>query len=109
VQINLGLLALKECIDALKRKSSHVPFLSSTLTALLRPALEGAAFTTVVVTGSLEQRHTGETLGALRFGQVCKKIDGGEAQLDVDLASGALAALNDELHTLEKVCWCCLL
>jgi len=51
VQINLGLLALKEVITALKRKQDHVPFLSSTLTYLLQPTMAGAAFATVVVTG----------------------------------------------------------
>ena len=70
VQINLGLLALKDCIDGLKRRHGHVPFLASTLTALLQPVLSDGAFATVLVTGSLEQRHTSETLNSLRFGQV---------------------------------------
>eukprot|EP00730_Choanoeca_flexa_P017679 TRINITY_DN8545_c0_g1_i2.p1 TRINITY_DN8545_c0_g1~~TRINITY_DN8545_c0_g1_i2.p1 ORF type:complete len:318 (+),score=104.21 TRINITY_DN8545_c0_g1_i2:19-972(+) len=103
VQINLGLLALKEVITALKRKREHVPFLSSTLTYLLQPTMEGAAFATVMVTGSLEQRHTAETLNAMRFGQVCSSIQGNDgAGLDVDVAGGALAALNAELEMLEK-------
>eukprot|EP00045_Choanoeca_perplexa_P010004 m.99974 g.99974 ORF g.99974 m.99974 type:complete len:617 (+) comp15110_c0_seq2:94-1944(+) len=103
VQINLGLLALKEVITALKRKRDHVPFLSSTLTYLLQPTMEGAAFATVVVTGSLEQQHTSETLNAMRFGQVCSNIDGAEGgSLAMDVAGGALDALNEELEQLEE-------
>ena len=59
----MGLLALKRCISALNSNDAdHVPFGDATLTALLRPALSGNSFTTIVVTGSLESRHAYETL-----------------------------------------------
>jgi hypothetical protein len=53
----------------------------------------------------LEQQHTSETLNAMRFGQVCSSIEGGEGSgLDMDVAGGALDALNDELERLQEVC-----
>ncbi|EDQ87282.1 uncharacterized protein MONBRDRAFT_38064 [Monosiga brevicollis MX1] len=102
VQINMGLLALKECIDALKRRRSHIPYMSSRLTSLLQPALMGNSTVTVVITGSLEQRHTSETLNALRFGDVCSRIEGDELEVESDFADDALEALDTEIKHLEE-------
>ena len=43
----------------------------------------------------------------MRFGQVCSSIAGEGGSLDMDVAGGALDALNDELKGLEEV-WRCL-
>lgn len=62
VNINLGLLALKKCIDALNRGQSHVPYQDSKLTMLLSPALGGNSKCSVVVCGSMEASDAKETV-----------------------------------------------
>lgn len=41
VKINLGLLSLKQCMEALNRGASHIPYQSSMLTSILQGALGG--------------------------------------------------------------------
>ncbi|EKX44543.1 hypothetical protein GUITHDRAFT_46798, partial [Guillardia theta CCMP2712] len=72
--INSGLLVLKKCIKALNEERSHVPFLESRLTMLLKGALGGSSRTYVLVTGTLEDSHGDETIEALRFGEHCQNI-----------------------------------
>ena len=55
ININSGLLALKQCISALNEGSQHVPYQDSKLTLILSPSLGGDSKTTVVVTGSMYQ------------------------------------------------------
>eukprot|EP00049_Salpingoeca_infusionum_P018336 m.356769 g.356769 ORF g.356769 m.356769 type:complete len:753 (-) comp17623_c0_seq1:300-2558(-) len=102
VQINMGLLALKQCMTALRRGRSHVPYSSSMLTQVLRPALDGQCVTTVLVTGSMEQPHTNETLHSMRFGQTCRSIEGRELEANVDAEWNAVEALTTEIEELEK-------
>lgn len=49
IHINLGLLSLKQCVDAINRGASYVPFQNSKLTMLLSPALGGESKASVVV------------------------------------------------------------
>lgn len=100
VNINLGLLALKSCMTALRRQRSHVPFNDSTLTMLLSDALSGSSNVAVVVTGSLHPSHTAETVNTLRFGETCGKVEH-EGVLETAQASDAIAAINQELAELE--------
>lgn len=74
VQINVGLLALKECITALNERRGYVPYQNSKLTMLLSEALGGDSKTAVIVTGSMEAKHSGETMQALRFGEKCASV-----------------------------------
>ncbi|EGD76257.1 hypothetical protein PTSG_00960 [Salpingoeca rosetta] len=102
-KINLGLLALKRCIGALQSNDpSHVPFGDSTLTMLLRPALSGNSFTTVVVTGSMESRHVFETMQTMRFGEACQAVTGSEVTANVNAATQAIDAINKEITDLEQ-------
>jgi len=48
-EINTSLLALKECIRALGRKGSHLPFRGSTLTQVLRDSFIGEKSRTCMV------------------------------------------------------------
>ena len=48
-EINKSLLALKECIRALGRKGSHLPFRASTLTQVLRDSFMGDKAKTCMV------------------------------------------------------------
>eukprot|EP00056_Hartaetosiga_gracilis_P006889 m.101652 g.101652 ORF g.101652 m.101652 type:complete len:651 (-) comp12581_c0_seq1:154-2106(-) len=104
VQINLGLLALKRCIAARQEnaRSHHVPYGDSTLTSILRPALEGNSLTTVVVTGRLDSEHAFETLQTMKFGEICQGISGGIIAADVNSATEAIDAINKELEELEE-------
>jgi kinesin family protein 5 len=72
VNINLGLLALKQCVEALRKKSNFVPYTDSKLTMMLSSGLGGDSKTAVIVCGAQEQRHGLETIAAMKFGHVCK-------------------------------------
>lgn len=75
VNINLGLLALKKCIDALNSNASYVPYQDSKLTMLLSEGLGGNSQTSIVVCASMDEDHVSETVSTLRFGEKCSKIE----------------------------------
>lgn len=101
VSINLGLLALKKCVEALNSdsKTKHVPYADSKLTMLLSSGLGGDSKTTVVVCASKDQEHCSETIAALRFGESCRKVE-------QNARSGAtmLAGLIEQIDTKIKAC-----
>ncbi len=100
VQINMGLLALKSCISSLNRRRRHIPFHNSTLTMILQAGLGGNAKTSVIVTGSMEAKHTLETLQSMRFGEQCGRIENIES-LHILSGSSAIETLNKEIAELE--------
>ena len=55
IHINLGLLSLKQCVDAINKGNPYVPFQNSKLTMLLSPALGGDSKASVVVCGSMQR------------------------------------------------------
>ena len=62
VFINLGLLALKKCIESLNNKARYVPFQDSKLTMLLSSGLGGNCKTNVIICGNMDSRHASETM-----------------------------------------------
>ena len=68
VNINLGLLALKKCIEALNNNLKYVPFQDSKLTMLLSDGLLNCK-TSIIVCSRLEAAHISETVSTLRFGE----------------------------------------
>jgi hypothetical protein len=107
VGINSSLLTLGRCITALSESRSHIPFLGSKLTTLLRGALAGNSRTTFLVTASLNTAHADETLSALKMGERCAMITTkAQAALgEFDTASSlsaALSAVGDALHECRK-------
>lgn len=100
VYINLGLLALKKCIEALNNKSSYVPYADSKLTMLLSPGLGGDCKTSIIVCGSMEPKNAIETMAALRFGEKCALIET-EARNQASILAGLLEKLERDIADLE--------
>jgi hypothetical protein len=69
---------------------------------VLREPLSGNSKVAIVVCGSLEQRHTSETLQTMRFGQSVGSIEY-DVSANLVAANDAVAAINEELRDLEKV------
>jgi len=74
--INLALLALGNCIQALAdKKAKFVPFRDSKLTRLLEDSLGGNSKTSLIVTIGPSANHTNETISALQFGSRAMKVE----------------------------------
>ena len=101
IHINMGLLALKECVRALHARQKgdrvHVPYQNSKLTHLLSCVLGGEASTSVVVTGSPFPVDAIETINTLRFGEQCRAIVTSQAKLDA-----TARAVRDMVQQLDK-------
>jgi hypothetical protein len=66
--VNRSLTTLSQVIHALSRKAKHVPYRDSKLTRLLTHALGGNGQTYMILTCSLEEEATAETMSTLLFG-----------------------------------------
>lgn len=93
VNINLGLLSLKQCVEAL-RKRRHVPYGDSKLTMLLSAGLGGDSKTSVVVCGAQEEVHGPETIASMKFGLACKGV--------YNTVTSNVKMLQSLLHNLDK-------
>jgi kinesin family protein 5 len=102
VYINLGLLALKKCIESLNNQSDYVPYKDSKLTMLLSSGLGGNSKTSVIVCGSMEPVHAAETLSSLRFGESCALVQT-EARSGASMLAGVLQAIDKEIADLEQI------
>jgi kinesin family member 5 len=100
VYINLGLLALKKCVEALNNGSPYVPYQDSKLTMLLSEGLGGNSKTSIIVCANLNPVHSHETLATLRFGENCAKIEL-EARNNASMMAGLIAQLDNQIKTLE--------
>lgn len=80
-EINKSLLALKECIRALGRKGSHLPFRVSKLTQVLRDSFVGPNSKTCMIAmispGVSSCEHS---LNTLRYADRVKELGGGDLQ-----------------------------
>jgi len=108
--INLGLFALKNCIDALNerqvalkegRRPPRVPYQDSKLTMLLSGALGGDARTAVVVAGTLDSVHAPETIQTLRFGERCRGVENKASLNSADLRA-AVDEIDLQISMLES-------
>merc|ERR1711871_1056938 len=102
VNINLGLLALKKCIEAKRSGAAYVPYQDSKLTMLLSAGLGGNSKTSVIVCGSMEPAHADATLQALRFGETCSQVQTGATQ-GIATLTHVLQAMNAEIQALEAL------
>lgn len=100
VYINLGLLALKKCVEALNNGSPYVPYQDSKLTMLLSEGLGGNSKTSIIICNNLNPRHAQETLATLRFGERCSKIEL-SARNNATMLASVIANLDHEIADLE--------
>lgn len=101
VYINLGLLALKRCIEALNNGASYVPFKDSKLTMLLSEGIGGNSKTSVIVCANMDPLQSSETVASLRFGERCALIET-SARNNATVLAGLLAELDEKIAQLEK-------
>jgi kinesin family protein 5 len=109
-QINKGLFALKQCVDALHRREiakregmplPYIPYQDSKLTMLLQEGLGGRAKTTVVCCCSRDDVHAVETFQTLRFGERCAALTSSPEVTEKELMR-AIAALDAQIAELEQ-------
>lgn len=81
--INKSLSALGNVMEALDRKSSHVPYRDSKLTYLLQNSLGGNSRTMMVVTACPHNESYDETTFALKFATRVRRIKLGSAHKNV--------------------------
>lgn len=101
VYINLGLLALKRCIEALNNRSHHVPFQDSKLTMLLSEGIGGNSKTSIIVCANMDPVQSTETIASLRFGERCALIET-SARNNATVLAGILADLDEKIAKLEQ-------
>ena len=102
VNINLGLLALKQCVEALNKKASFVPYTDSKLTMLLSTGLGGDSKTSIIVCGAQEQRHGNETISALKFGQICRGIHNNAKITNTNMIQELLENIDKKIANCEE-------
>ena len=101
VNINLGLLSLKQCVEALRKKSSFIPYTDSKLTMMLSSGLGGDSKAAVIVCGAQEQRHGTETIAAMKFGQTCRGISN-TAKIGTNMLQELLLHINHQITECEE-------
>lgn len=113
VYINMGLLALKKCIEALnnskqngqvqqtaEQNEPYIPYQDSKLTMLLSSGLGGCSKTSVVVCGSTANTDAQETLQALRFAEKCSSVKN-QVTIKQSVVASVLDKLDREMAELE--------
>lgn len=101
VNINLGLLALKKCIESLNQNLPYVPYQDSKLTMLLSEGLGGNCKTSIIVCANMNPDHASETVASLRFGERCARIENA-ARNNATILAGILADLDARITALEQ-------
>jgi hypothetical protein len=98
ININLGLLALKQCAEALNsdHKKRYIPFADSKLTMLLSAGLGGNSKTCVVICATQDPDHAKETLSTVAFGRAISKVSN-ESKIGEDEAM--LQSLLQQIDT----------
>mmetsp|Transcript_572 Transcript_572/g.1021 ORF Transcript_572/g.1021 Transcript_572/m.1021 type:complete len:668 (+) Transcript_572:79-2082(+) len=101
ININLGLLALKQCVQALVQKRKHIPYGDSKLTMMLSSGLGGDCKTSLIVCGAQEEHHGPETIAAMNFGQTCRGIYN-SAKSNANMLKNLLNNLDEKISQCEK-------
>ncbi|XP_065572290.1 kinesin-like protein KIF2A isoform X4 [Artemia franciscana] len=94
-EINKSLLALKECIRALGRKGSHLPFRASKLTQVLRDSFIGEKSKTCMIAMISPGVNSCEhSLNTLRYADRVKELAAGDPAADTN---------NKEMEDVEEM------
>ena len=101
VNINLGLLALKKCVDAINSRALYIPYQDSKLTTLLSAGLGGDSVTSVIVCGSMASQNASETMAAMRFGEQCSLVQTAAVN-KANMLANVLQNLNIKIANLEN-------
>mmetsp|Transcript_7449 Transcript_7449/g.11085 ORF Transcript_7449/g.11085 Transcript_7449/m.11085 type:complete len:783 (+) Transcript_7449:104-2452(+) len=103
VYINLGLMALKSCVETLNsgNPSAYVPYANSKLTMMLSSGLGGNSKTAVIVCAAQEKDHIAETVAAMRFGQSCRSISN-EVRTNENMLEDILRRIDTDIADCEK-------
>lgn len=100
VQINMGLLALSNCISALsdpnRREWGHVPYRDSKLTRLLQDSLGGNSRTVMLACCSPADINAEETLNTLKYANRARNIRN-RATINIEKMSATENKLRQEL------------
>ncbi|KDO26412.1 hypothetical protein SPRG_08215 [Saprolegnia parasitica CBS 223.65] len=106
--INLSLSALGNCISALSKQQSHVPYRDSKLTRLLQNSLGGNAKTALILAVTPEVSEAAESLATLQFGQRAMQIQVSahvnvvpDYKRLVEMLQAKVDAYEDKLHGLD--------
>jgi kinesin family protein C2/C3 len=102
--INKSLSALGNVMEALDRKSPHVPYRDSKLTYLLQNALGGNSRTMMVVTTCPTDGSYDESVNALQFATRVRRIQIGAAQRNVTSKNleETVKTLTEEMRSLTR-------
>ena len=102
--INKSLSALGNVMEALDRKSSHVPYRDSKLTYLLQDSLGGNSRTMMVAAISPVDLSHDESVHALQFATRVRRIQIGAAQRNVTSKNleETVKALTEEMRSLTR-------
>lgn len=102
--INKSLSALGNVMEALDRKSSHVPYRDSKLTYLLQNSLGGNSRTMMVVTACPHNYSYDETTFALKFATRVRRINLGSAHKNVSSKNleETVKKLTSKMSSLSK-------
>ena len=101
ININQGLLALKNCVSALNEQRLHIPFNDSKLTMLLANSLGGNSKTSIIVTCTEETLHATETIQTLKFAELCSCVTTTTTNM-VSSLQLALDQLNLQIKKTEE-------
>jgi kinesin family protein 3/17 len=101
VSINCALLVLGKCISALTSKGhSHIPYLDSALTKLLRDLLGGKTRMLMIATVGPADYNFSESIDTLRYGENAKKIKN-KPKVNMDPKDALLLQLKEENDAIE--------
>lgn len=101
VYINLGLMALKSCVEALVSNSKYIPYSDSKLTMMLSTALGGNSKTSVIICAAQDNDLIKETIAALKFGQSCRLVSN-SLQTEKDFLRELIEKLDSQIEHCQN-------